>query len=132
VSRETDSAYIAGFFDGEGCVGVHTDSRNMKPYLMIRANNTDRVNLQFLADKIGGHVQKNPRSARRKPIYLWLACGVEAAMILSRLLPYLIDKKERAELGIECMTTPYMARKLEIVDKMRELNKKGVDVKSDS
>lgn len=129
MTRETHLAYAAGFFDGEGCVRVSMPWKGRKPRLIIVASNTDETNIQFLVDTIGGTFRKNSSSKRpnMKPVHCWTAYGVEAAMILSQLLPYLINKKERAELGIECVTTTSNERRLEIAKEMQKLNKKGVD-----
>ena len=127
--EEIRFAYIAGFFDGEGCVSVSMPWKGRNPRLVIRVNNTDEANIQFLADIIGGSFRKNSSSKRpgMKPVHCWAAYGIEAAMILSQLLPYLINKKERAKLGIECVTTTSNKRRLEIAKEMQKLNKKGVD-----
>jgi hypothetical protein len=121
-------AYIAGFFDGEGYIGVsERHDQHAAVQLRIEVINTDRSPLLFIIRVFGGNIQRRANTrAHCKPIYRWNLTGVPAAFALSDMLPYLTCKKERAKLGIECMHTTNIRRQLEIVDELRILNKKGV------
>lgn len=116
-------AYIAGFFDGEGCIHV------IKPRLNLRlsASNTDQHPLNFMCEILGGSVNKKSESCgNRKACYQWLCNGVMASEALEKLLPYLIVKKERALL---CIELPYATKRKrkEVAGKMTILNKRGSD-----
>jgi len=119
-------AYIAGFFDGEGCIGVYIhDKRYSTIQTMIKLDNTNKTPLQFVANMFGGLIhERTIYSERHKPCYTWKVTGVKAASILKDLLPYLLVKRERAALGIEC-TFASKERRIEIFNKMCELNKRG-------
>lgn len=116
-------AYVAGFFDGEGCIQAEKPTG----VLRISAVNTDHNALIFVQEVLGGSIIKS--SARQeqenaKPMYLWRMNGVKASEALEKLLPYLITKKERALL---CLELPYDTprKRREIMEKMVILNKKG-------
>lgn len=118
-------AYIAGFFDGEGCIGVYRNGRYYNAFLRIEIANVDRTSLQFVKSILGGSIiDKPPTSERCKMCYRWKLGGTLAAEALEKLLPYLIIKKERAILGIECVGVS-MEHQSEIKIKMNELNRRG-------
>ena len=124
--KEMELAYVAGFFDGEGYIGVRFRGREKSIQLVIEAYNTIGTSIQFIASILGGTVHKRSDSkVENKPIYRWSLTGSRAAFALCMLLPYLVIKEERARLGIECVIAS-KERRLEILEEMHKLNKKGV------
>ena len=102
-------AYLAGFFDGEGCITIQR-RRNGKGrsyhYLEVQVTNTDRFSLELYRFTFGGNI--NPLRDRRSPDhpgwlprYIWQLEGKEAGECLRTLLPYLGLKRPQAEVGIE-------------------------------
>jgi hypothetical protein len=97
--------YLAGFFDGEGCIGIRKPSlhgvRSDLYALWIGVSNTDPRPLQYFVKAFGGSV-RGPYHGKRnhKPIYQWKVCSRQAENSLRAMLPYLIVKKDRAEIGI--------------------------------
>lgn len=107
----SEAAYIAGFIDGEGCIGIGwTRSRHnaKKRYrkLSLQITQTEREPLDFVVEKLGvgkvygphirqaGELGTKPRytySLRRQP---------EIVRVLRLLLPYFIVKRARAEAAI--------------------------------
>lgn len=97
----TEIAYIAGFFDGEGCVRIKKANQGGNSYYLIaHITNTNPVILKKVQDLFGGNtrVQEN---GRNKPIYNWYITSSEANDFLKTLQPFLIEKKSQAELGIK-------------------------------
>lgn len=107
-------AYIAGLFDGEGCVRVDefhiaASATRPKPYrrqqLKVFLGMTHFPTIRALYDQFGGTFardasahDKNPNHARR---YMWGQSSGHAAKFLRQILPFLICKKEQAELAIQ-------------------------------
>lgn len=97
-------AWTAGFFDGEGFVTIQ--KRNYKGYqshyLRIGINHVNPTPLYHLQTIFGGSVRKDKNvQGNRKPRHSWgLSCN-KAKSFLIQILPYLQNKKEVAELGIE-------------------------------
>lgn len=130
---DTDAAYIAGFFDGEGCVFLHK-RRNNSVGLMIDCSGTSEVTIKWLHSTTGVgsiHYRKS-RSDKHKQCYCWRVAGDAAESLLLQLLPYLKIKKPQAELGIEFQSrlrTPSLkADRLwqhEWKEKMMDMNKRG-------
>ena len=154
---ETDKAYIAGLFDGKGHVGLYGRNRKSTENsrrgaqgssynLRVQVTSTDRVIVDWLVNKFKGlsysstwDNRKNDDPGRDvntwKDTHQFLLTSRNAEEFLKCILPYLIIKKERAELGIEFMTLmgysgmdlpkELIAKRFEIINKMKSLNKRG-------
>ena len=105
-----DWRYLAGLFDGEGCVTVgivkrKTSSRSGKAGNKIMntslriANNDPRV-LLWLEENFGGTVRQH--SATRVS-WVWIAQGDEAVQAAKQLLKYSRMKKDQLENFIALM-----------------------------
>jgi len=95
-------AWAAGFFDGEGSIAI---CRQSKPndhlyYMRCEVTNTHRASLEIFQQLFGGKVYEKSQRGNRKPSFVWRASGPVAAQMLEDLYPYLVVKKERAELAI--------------------------------
>jgi hypothetical protein len=99
-----DAAYIAGLFDGEGCVLISTKQRFGRAvfWLEISITNTDKPVLDWILATVGGRMQKKPHNKKgNRDLWRWRASSREAAGVLEILLPYLRIKREQARLAIE-------------------------------
>lgn len=110
---EMTFAYLAGFFDGEGCVLVDTRkvyrtaraNRNghQSPTATIKVGNTDERPLRLFQQVFGCKVYREPdlrRGTRNRPIYTYRAYENTSRVILEKLLPYLVTKRPQAELAL--------------------------------
>jgi len=88
-------AYIAGFVDGEGCIGFGRARTSIFPRVLI--TNTDREILEDIRDQFGGDIK--PLAARRdrwkQGWYLRLSWS-RAVNFLDAINPYLRLKAEQA------------------------------------
>ncbi len=100
VSRD-DALYLAGLFDGEGCVSTGVLVRN--PTLRIGITSTCMPVLQWIKEVVGGAISGKGRIGTfgKKPCWQWGATTSHAALILRELQPHMKIKKRLAELGIE-------------------------------
>lgn len=109
--KDTDLAWLAGFLDGEGTIGIgRTNGKNYKhayyrPY--IQAPNTDDRPIKVMAniiESITGKEQSitiNKSPNKQKNMYrIRIATQWELLMLLPMLMPYLTCKKEQAELTL--------------------------------
>jgi hypothetical protein len=107
--KETELAWFAGFFDGEGCLTMISTFnskkerfRRLNPLFTI-TNTDDNSILETvkICEKIGAplRIRRMVSNKVKKPYYI---CDVNALSkvkkLLDTLLPYLITKKSRAEL----------------------------------
>ena len=123
---ETDKAYIAGLFDGEGCVTASMRSNNRRGVqIQLIIVNTHLGVIQWLCTMLGGNVwTKHPTGRMRRPLHRWVARGGKACQdVLEAIMPYLIVKRSQA---IEAMKwqpgMPY-ERCLELHDSLKRLKK---------
>lgn len=99
---EQELAYIAGFFDGEGSIGINRSKR--QTWLEVCFANTDEPIIAWIYSKLGGRIrvidrsQKNPKW---KKAFYAISSSARACKILRTLLPYLRVKKDQAEIAIE-------------------------------
>ena len=109
--RETDACYLAGFFDGEGCVQIQGKQGIGRTYqLTIEIVNTYEPVIRWIGEIAGGSVEHIHRKVdirptisgthRRAILWRWRASSEHAASVLRAMLPYLKVKRDEAELGI--------------------------------
>ena len=102
------AAYIAGFLDGEGHLGIlrakRAESRSGYRYgVVLDVSNTNRevlgTILQWLGDNgwIGNPERNNHRFPNAKPLYRLRFSRLQIREILPQIMPYLIVKREQAK-----------------------------------
>ena len=97
--------WAAGFFDGEGSVLIYrrkTPSNGVTTPYNIRATvtNTDPRPIRLLHCTYGGNVSAyRPRAPRRRA-WKWTAMCRVAAKFLREVSPYLVVKREQAEIAL--------------------------------
>lgn len=102
--RETVTAkiaYIAGFFDGEGCVRLKQSNQNEDSYYVIaHLTNSYKPVLEEVQELFGGVIRKQERTPN-KTIYNWCVSSSEAVDFLRTVVPFLKEKKPQAEYAID-------------------------------
>ena len=98
ISKE----YIAGYFDGEGCVRL-TTSKTGTGGIHVFITNTYRPFLIYLKGVYGGNTTtRNKENEKHKTCYQWrLSNKKEALVFLIDILPFLNEKREQAEIAID-------------------------------
>lgn len=95
-------AYLAGFFDGEGCIHVskckRSDRKNdrFQYQLRIQISQKNREPLDKLVAGWGGGIY----DIKSKGMYSWQLHSRKAERFLEAILPFLRDKAEQAELAL--------------------------------
>lgn len=137
-------SYLAGLFDGEGCVSIasrphHTvDKRNgrevtwKRTSMQISIANTNLSLMKWLVANFGGvYYSMTPQDERCKPRYSWQPKGAKnRENFLLGILPYLVIKREQVQLGLEYVRLPLtaVAQRDAIVARCGLLNQKGKSV----
>jgi len=93
--KDTDIAYAAGFFDGEGCIFVSKNGA-----IDLRITNTAKNVLIRLHSIFGGSITERSQKVN-KIQYAYSFYGEEAIAFLEYIKPYLIDKLPQAESILE-------------------------------
>lgn len=106
-TRDTDLAYVAGFFDGEGSLALYRvkcgKSHSISVRLSIASN--DLAILLSIQDILGVgsiHAKKRDGNPNHKQAYMWYATGHYSILgVLYALEPYVMQKAERLGTVIE-------------------------------
>lgn len=107
-------AYAAGLFDGEGSISIVLVKQNKNPEilthrLMLSLTNTDAAATRWMKLHFGGFISKHCSSLVQNPIHKtserWQCSNLHAEKFLKAVLPFLILKAERAELGLKLRET---------------------------
>ena len=112
MRRETDLAWAAGIIDGEGCIGLHLVTTNTGKCYVLRITvvNTDIRMLEELKRIFGiGSIAARGRGKPHwKDQWYWLVCSKKAEEVLREVEPYLVSKRDQAEIAL--LSRRYMGR----------------------
>ena len=132
---EVEKAYIAGIFDGEGCIGL-SQRRDYKagylPYwISIQVVNTDFSILEYLKEKLGCGIHLNGKENKEKnhkERRAWTSTTYKADIILKAVQPYIRIKKKQVELAIKFHKERHIGieHQKEMYEQMKAYNKKGL------
>lgn len=136
--KPEDIGWVAGIFDGEGCVHV---SKATTPYgvqyqLKLSVSNTDPGMICRLVRLLGGNFRPEKQKGNRKEVYKWYIQGRGAIRVIKLMLPYLVTRKEQAEVALEFERTyqrdswgkvpeEYVEARSEIRHRLMEMKRQG-------
>lgn len=89
--------YLAGFFDGEGCITISNNGS-----LCLGVVNTSYPVLQMFVKEFGGIVQDRKQIVNKKQ-YVWRAYGETAMDTLRKIDIHLVEKQNQAFVAEEWM-----------------------------
>ena len=144
---ETIKAYLAGIVDGEGCIYMEfRRHKNKNGEITTRSSrincvvtNSNPKIMAFLSEYYNGYVRITKQQAmfHWKDRLNWTVAGKQAKRFLTDILPYLLLKKEQAEIGLAVLKTSkrYGRRgrvspsicefRLQAKERIKELNRRG-------
>lgn len=140
-----DLAYLAGFVDGEGTIGLYSNGwkKNRKNpsrgfRCVFQIVNTNKDIIEWIKNFLGTSfiTKRDPRDGKehliknRERYILTLSSVQNVGEICRVILPYLKIKKRQAELMVEYCNNHKVRiitdRDLQIVNELRVLNKRGI------
>ncbi len=90
-------AYLAGLFDGEGCITQYASTNNW----VVQIAMTDRDVIEYLAS-LGGSMRAEQPGGKRRRLYRWrLLAQSETQEFLTAVLPHLRVKCGRAQEALD-------------------------------
>ena len=107
-----DAAYIAGFIDGEGCIGIAAhnkpgnaggaDRRTPHYRLVVSVTNRDLAVLRWIHERIGGSIfeKRRARSNWAPAFELRVTNRAAVGRLLRSIHPFVKVKRSQAELGL--------------------------------
>ena len=109
MSRTHKIAWAAGFFDGEGYVGIQKRSHKkyIGHYLRIGINHVAPEPLYEMRNLFGGTVvkDKRPPVGNRKTRHRWVTSTQNAADTLKQMMPFFHNKANVAEIALDFQKT---------------------------
>jgi len=115
-------SYIAGIIDGEGHIGIAKSShpnttreRTADYNLRVAVKMCDGKVIDYLFGNYNGHVGIRPAVPPRNKQYYWVLTCKKASELLKQLLPYLVGKKEQAELAIRFQSKRKSGKKRDVI-----------------
>jgi len=95
VCTESDIAYAAGFFDGEGCISIAKNGA-----VDVRITNTAKSVLLHLQGIFGGSITSRSQKVN-KAQYAYCFYGEEAITFLIKIKPFCIEKVAQIDAILE-------------------------------
>lgn len=124
-------SYIAGFFDGEGCVRIKkANHSNNSYYLSVHITNSNKKALNFIKNIFGGKIYFQEKGKNLK-IYQYLLSSTEAVMFLKAIRCFSIIKVKQIDLAIKFHKKYYKLSKKDKINyylKMRKLKKENPEL----
>lgn len=129
---ETEKAYLAGLVDGEGSFSLRKYKlKNGKSNYSIRVqiSNTDKRLADWIKERLPGHMYSyKPKPSHtgnnRRTLWTWAMNGdVKPRIFLREIYPYLIIKKDQAELLRDGYRHLSDKEKDIIVEKLKQMKK---------
>jgi hypothetical protein len=147
-SNKERAAWMAAMIDGEGCIRLKKLSscniaRSPSYCVHLIITGTDRKLLDFLVSEFGGSIGKRSvKNSSHRQSWGWFLYGKRAIEILESVLPYLIIKKQQAEMMIEYqkqsihkngkkLSASELCYRDYLFFKMKELNSRGTEIGHD-
>jgi hypothetical protein len=125
MTNEQKLIWAAGFIDGEGFItigrrGAYKGYKSL--YLRLGVNHVAREPLYILLELFGGNLEFQRLEkviGNRIPRTRWICNTGKASKALERLIPFLVNKKGVAQLGLDFQATMGTTKKTS--DEMKAL-----------
>lgn len=148
MNKPLAAEYLAGLFDGEGCVRLkgipNRRARHNRLYTSMSCifTNTDKAIMLQLQKQLGGNLRKVKRTNLKHKVawQLWLD-GQVASAFLSKVTPFLRIKHRQAKLALQYaalskkyiltrnglpLTTGDYNQRVKLINACQLLNRRGV------
>lgn len=114
-------AYVAGLIDGDGYLGIKAGPRG-KVVPVIQFYNSNKQSAIYLNTLFGGTIaEQKPKKLNYKIVYAWILQGEnDCKNFLSKVMQYLIVKKDSAELLLQFLTNNDSLRNY--IEESKQLN----------
>lgn len=100
MTEKEKSIYMAGFFDGEGYIGILKRIRKgkyLEYFVQMAIGQNDGGTMDWIKDNFDGHLHL----VKRDGSFFWIASNRAAYRVLKRITPYLKYKKPQAILALK-------------------------------
>ena len=105
MTKKEQHIYLAGLFDGEGCVRLSRGGKNRRYHqLYCRICNTNPEPLKLCQKLFGGSVLPHGKKMRQnhRISWHWYISSRKAESFLKAIQPYVIIKKDEGQVRLIC------------------------------
>lgn len=101
--------YIAGLFDGEGCITIRQHTKRdgrVQHYISLNITNIYKPLLESLKELFGGVVRIKPKSQLGNlQVYTWELNGIMCSEFINSIITHSIIKQEQLQVGLDFIAT---------------------------
>jgi hypothetical protein len=102
IPTDVDKAYIAGYFDGEGCVTVAKRPVGSGVQIRVDFGQTQPQGVRYIHSFYGGSlIQRCGGEGRRPKIYYRLSQSQAVLVFLNDIFPYVKEKRDQVVLCLD-------------------------------
>lgn len=110
MTNEMRLSYCAGIMDSDGYFSIkksswaqrHNNAVGYNYSIKIGCKQISQKALLLMSEMFGGNIRKEkPNCEKGKPLFSWQLTDKKAEMTIKKLIPFLIVKKDRAEILLE-------------------------------
>jgi hypothetical protein len=94
-------AYAAGYFDGEGSIGILSQGDGKGLQLRVEIRSCDLDSLRLFKDLFGGSLRSVKWARIPYPVFRWAVNNEDAIEVLRRMAPFLRAKGKEAQLVLD-------------------------------
>ena len=105
-------AWSAGIIDGEGCICIHKSQpgapsqprqKSVVYHLDLAVKMTYKPAIELLLNifQVGTITRQKPGKNNKRVTWTWVVTGKSVSIVLKKLLPYLVVKKDEALLALD-------------------------------
>ena len=132
ITSKLQSAYVAGFIDGEGYISLKIGHRKESKYTfytpIVKIASVEESIISWLKDSFGGWYSKRiaKEETNHRDLYYWTLTGRNLKPFLQAICPYLKIKKKQCELVLrkikiqETMSDELPYREISQINTQRE------------
>ena len=128
MSNMLDSRYVAGLFDGEGCVMIKRNGKHRPQITMVVGSTYHPIVLE-LQKQYGGSIYLNQRHRNNKQVYAWDITGKAAIAFLNNIAEFVIIKKKQVNLVFNYWLELDEQKREQMIIALNKMNRRGVTVK---
>lgn len=106
---DLDASFLAGFFDGEGCVRINSrvaspKSKRLNYQVQVVIGHTNKPILDWIAGLFGGNVLPRKSARNVKQQWFWCVYGDKARTFLQTISPHARIKREEVILALRFLS----------------------------
>jgi hypothetical protein len=133
MAEKTDWAWLAGMIDGEGCVQITTGRERTSHFLHVSVEGIDQKVIEHIGTmtNLGSICNYQGKGWNRKRMWRWSVASTQAEKVLTEALPYLIGKRDQAEIALQFQSRKGSLYNRHLPNEKRRLSRDEIDAREE-